>query len=660
MNHHINEQKPNIFHKIRRSLIGAPKDVRQPSIFHKLSLIPILAWIGLGADGLSSSSYGPDEAFRTLGEHTYLAIFLAIGTALTVLIISYAYSRIIEHFPHGGGGYIVSTHTISKTAGVISGSALLVDYMLTIAVSLVSCGDAIFSFLPLYLQKYKLMFVAFLIILLVIFNLRGVKESVSMLAPIFIIFVVTHTLLIGYGILTHTGQIKPLVHEVSSNLKNGVATLGFLGVLGIFLRAFSMGAGTYTGIEAVSNGMQIMREPRVHTGKRTMVYLASSLAITAGGLLVCYLLFRISPADGKTLNAILAGEVFSNWPMGGTIALITILSEGALLVVGAQTGFIDGPRVMSNMAIDSWLPRRFASLSERLTMQNGVILMGVAAIILLLYTGGSITALVIMYSINVFVTFSLSQYGMIRFFQKNRERDTKWKQHIIIHIIGLILCLTILCVTIYEKFGEGGWVTLVITSAVIGLCYLIRGHYTKVRNSVKHLEETLSDIPADNPFNTDPVDPNEMTAILLVSRYNGFGLHTLLSIVKNFPGVYKNFVFVSVAEVDSGTFKGIAELDALQASVKNDLERYVKITRAHGFPADYRTDVATDVVDHVTELVEKTVKEFPRSTVFTGRLVFKHENPFQKILHNETAYSIQRRLQWDGIPTVILPIRVDV
>ena len=312
------------------------------------------------------------------------------------------------------------------------------------------------------------------------------------------------------------------------------------------------------------------------------------------------------------------------------------------------------------MAIDSWLPRRFASLSERLTMQNGVILMGVAAIILLLYTGGSITALVIMYSINVFVTFSLSQYGMIRFFQKNRERDTKWKQHIIIHIIGLILCLTILCVTIYEKFGEGGWVTLVITSAVIGLCYLIRGHYTKVRNSVKHLEETLSDIPAVNPFNTNPVDPNEMTAILLVSRYNGFGLHTLLSIVKNFPGVYKNFVFVSVAEVDSGTFKGIAELDALQASVKNDLERYVKITRAHGFPADYRTDVATDVVDHVTELVEKTVKEFPRSTVFTGRLVFKHENPFQKILHNETAYSIQRRLQWDGIPTVILPIRVDV
>jgi amino acid transporter len=660
MEDNISERPRTVMERIKRKLIGSPRDIKEPSIFHKLSLIPILAWIGLGADGLSSSSYGPEEAFRTLGQHTYLAIFLAIATAFTVLIISYAYSRIIEHFPNGGGGYIVSTHTISKTAGVISGCALLVDYMLTITVSLVSCGDAMFSFLPLSFQKYKLVFVACLIVLLVILNLRGVKESVTFLAPIFIVFVVTHVLLIGYGILTHTGQIKPLFNEVNANLTSGLSTLGFIGVLAIFLRAFSMGSGTYTGIEAVSNGMQIMRDPKVQTGKRTMVYMASSLAITAGGLLICYLLFRIQPTEGRTLNAILAGAVFSHWPLGGAIALITIFSEGALLVVAAQTGFIDGPRVMSNMAIDSWLPRRFASLSERLAMQNGVILMGAASFALLLYTGGSIRALVIMYSINVFVTFSLSQFGMIRFFLKNRGKDTRWKQHIVIHLIGLVLCLTILCVTVYEKFGEGGWVTLLITSAVIGLCYLIRRHYIKVRDSVRHLEETLSDIPASAPFNNDPVDPKNMTAILLVSGFNGFGLHTLLSIVKNFPNVYKNFIYISVAEVDSGSFKGTAEIEALKESVKKDLSKYVKVTRSHGFSADYRTDIATDVIGSVTELVASTVRKFPRSTVFTGKLVFKRETPFQRILHNETAYAIQRRLQWDGIAAMILPIRVDV
>lgn len=656
----IPERSHTILEKTKHTIIGPPRDIKEPSIFHKLSLIPILAWIGLGADGLSSSSYGPEEAFRTLGQHAYLAIFLAIATAFTVIIISYAYSRIIEHFPHGGGGYIVSTHTISSSAGVVSGCALLVDYMLTITVSLVSCGDALFSFLPLSFQKYKLVFVASLIVLLVILNLRGVKESVTLLAPIFIVFVTTHALLIGYGIFTHIGQAGPLLRDIDRNLNSDLSTVGFIGVLAIFLRAFSMGGGTYTGIEAVSNGMQIMREPRVQTGKRTMVYMASSLAITAGGLLVCYLLFGIKPLEGQTLNAILAGKVFLDWRFGGVIALITILSEGALLIVGAQTGFIDGPRVISNMAIDSWFPRRFASLSERLTMQDGVVLMGAAAIALLVYTGGSITALVVMYSINVFVTFSLSQFGMIRFFLKNKGSDIKWKQHTVIHIIGLILCLTILCVTIYEKFGEGGWVTIVITSAVMGICYLIRRHYAKVRDSVRHLESILSDIPAAEPFNDNPVDPKDMTAILLVSSFNGFGLHTLLAIVRHFPGIYKNFIFISVAEVDSGSFKGLAEIKALQTSVKRDLEKYVKVARLHGFPADYRTDIATDVIDSVTDLVEKTVKEFPRSTVFTGKLIFKKENPFQKVLHNETAYSLQRRLQWDGIPTVILPIRVDV
>ena len=372
----IDSHKPNLLKQVLRKIIGAPRDVNEPSIFHKLSLIPILAWIGLGADGLSSSSYGPEEAFKTLGSHTYISVFLGLATALTVFIISYAYTRIIEHFPHGGGGYIVATHTISENAGVISGCALLVDYMLTITVSLVSCSDAIFSFLPPLYWPYKIHFVVFLIFALTVMNLRGVRESVIALAPIFIVFAVTHILLIGYGVSSHAGQLVHLTNEIQGSLKQDILSVGFIGIIAIFLRAFSIGGGTYTGIEAVSNGMQIMREPRVQTGKRTMAYLASSLAFTAGGLLLCYYLFRIMPEEGRTMNAILADNMFSGWPMGGWIALITILSEGALLVVGAQAGFVDGPRVMANMATDSWLPRRFSALSERLTMQNGVLLMG--------------------------------------------------------------------------------------------------------------------------------------------------------------------------------------------------------------------------------------------------------------------------------------------
>ncbi len=550
----------SLLKKARRALIGAPRDVRDSSLFHKLSLIPVLAWIGLGADGLSSSSYGPEEAFRTLGAHAYLAVFLAFATALTVFIISYAYSRIIEHFPHGGGGYIVATHTIGEKAGVISGCALLVDYMLTITVSLVSCADALFSFLPMSLHHYKIGFVILLIVLLVVLNARGVKESVLFLAPIFMIFVLTHMVLLGYGILSHTSNLQPVAGGIHSNLSHDLGAIGIVGVLALILRAYSMGAGTYTGIEAVSNGLQIMREPKVRTGKRTMAYMASSLAITAGGLFVCYLLWGVHPEEGRTLNAILAGAMFRNWPLGNLLALVTILSEGALLLVAAQTGFIDGPRVMANMAIDAWLPRRFSSLSERLTMQNGVVLMGAAALILLIYTQGSIGALVVMYSINVFLTFSLSTFGMARFAIRNRKTEAKWRRDLAIQVVGFIMCVTILSITIYEKFTEGGWVTLLITSAVIGLCYLVKRHYETVKRSIRELDDILMGIPANETANTDPLDAHEPTAVLLTAGFNSFGLHTLLSIVRYFPNLYKNFIFVSVAEIDSGSFKGAAEV----------------------------------------------------------------------------------------------------
>ena len=654
------EREPSLSDRLRRKFIGRPRDVNEPSLFYKISLIPVLAWIGLGADGLSSSSYGPEEAFKALGPHTYLAVFLALATAFTVFVISYTYSRIIEHFPHGGGGYVVSTRMLGRNAGVLSGSALLVDYVLTIAVSLTSCGDALFSYLPPHLLKYKILFVALLIVLLTVMNLRGVKESVMVLTPIFVVFVITHVLLIVYGLGTHAARITTVVQEFQGSFTYDAGTIGFIGMLAIFLRAFSMGGGTYTGIEAVSNAMQIMREPRVQTGKRTMLYLSTSLAITAAGLLFCYALFSLKPLEGRTMNAVLADLTFAAWPMGNWIALTTILAEGALLMVGAQSGFAGGPSVMANMAIDSWLPRRFAALSERLTMQNGVLLMGGAALLVLLYTKGSVTALVVMYSINVFLTFSLSQFGMARLFVRDRGSDPQWKKHISVHIVGLVLCLTILIVTVTEKFAEGGWVTLLITTVLITFCYLIRGHYRKVRQGMRELEETIREIPAGTHYNNDPVDPKEQTAIILVSGYNGFGLHIWLSVVREFPKLYRNFIFVSVAEIDSGTFKGIAELEALKNSVRTDLERYVTMVRSYGFAADYRTGVGAEVVATATDLCEETVKEFPRATIFTGKLVFRQETPFQKLLHNETAFSIQRRLQWEGITTVILPVRVNI
>ena len=654
------EQREGVFAKIRHTIFGAPKEVKDPHLFHKMSLIPILAWVGLGADGLSSSAYGPEEAFRALGNHTYLAISLGVATALTVFIISYAYSRIIEHFPHGGGGYIVATHMLGEKAGVVSGSALLVDYVMTITISIAACVDALFSYLPLSYSHHKVPVACALAVMLIVLNIRGVKESITVLAPIFATFVITHIVMLMDGIFTNTDRFVPLVNNFHTGIHQDLSTIGFIGIMILFLRAYSLGGGTYTGIEAVSNGLQIMREPRVKTGKRTMIYMATSLAFTAGILFVCYSLIGVKPAEGKTLNAVLADSLFGHWPMGKEIAFVTIFSEGALLLVAAQAGFVDGPRVMANMAIDSWFPHRFAALSERLTMRNGVVLMGVSSILLLLYTRGSVDALVVMYSINVFITFSLSQLGMSRLFIRRRREDPQWMRHLSVHLVGLLLCVTILVITVFEKFTEGGWMTLLITTVVISLCYLIKGHYIKVRKGMAQLDETLLDFPTRGQVNDSPPNHNDQTAIQLVSAYSGFGIHTLLSLVTTFPRLYKNIIFVSVAVIDSGSFKGAEEIKALEESVRYSLMKYVDLARRLGFAADYRMEVATDVMESAVNQCREIAKEYPRSTVFTGQLTFRLEKFYHRMLHNETAFAIQRRLQWEGITSVIMPIRVRI
>src|SRR3954471_17276726 len=302
--------------RLRRLVLGKPKNVEDPQLFHTLTLAAFLAWVGLGADGLSSSAYGPEEAFKNLGEHQYLAIFLALATGLTVLVISAAYTKIIEHFPFGGGGYIVTSRLIGPRAGVVSGAALIIDYVLTCTTSVAAGGEAIFSNFPEDWHVWKLPVELAAIAILTVLNLRGVRESIRVLMPIFVTFLVTHALLIAVGVGFHLGRAGEVARSVSNGLSQDLSTMGFVGLALLFLRAYSLGAGTYTGIEAVSNGLSIMREPRVLTGKRTMVYMSVSLAVTAGGIILGYLLMGVHPVPGKTMNYALADMLAGGLHLG--------------------------------------------------------------------------------------------------------------------------------------------------------------------------------------------------------------------------------------------------------------------------------------------------------------------------------------------------------
>jgi len=653
---------------LKRLFLGNRKDFRDPGIFHRMALIPFLAWVGLGADGLSSSSYGPAEAFKELGEHRYLAVGLALATAFTVIVISASYSQIVDLFPSGGGGYLVASRLLGPRWGLISGSALLVDYVLTIATSVAAGVDAVFSFMPDWVLAYKVSVAVAVILLIVLMNVRGVKESVVALMPVFIIFLITHAVLILVAVLSNVSHVGAVTRELSANFHRDLSTpsFGWAGMLFLFLRAYSLGGGTYTGIEAVSNGLAIMREPRRETGKRTMLYMAVSLSVTAGGILLSYLLLGVATVEqaGKTMNAVLAERVASNWHigpvhLGEAFIITTLVSEGALLFVAAQAGFIDGPRVMSNMANDSWLPHRFGALSNRLTTQNGVLLMGVAAIAALVFTRGNVSALLVLYAINVFLTFSLSQLGMVRYWFAHRRERKDWLKHMPINLVGLVMCVTILIVTIAEKFAVGGYLTLIVTGIVVALCLLIRRHYATVRRALSHLDKLFSEIPT-NPKREElgPCDPARPTAALLVTNYGGVGVHSMLTLLKMFPNQFTNIVFLSVGQIDSGNFKGRSEVATLKRRTKDELGRYVGLARRLGLSATYRFEIGTDVVEEVFKMCQEVIKEFPKTIFFSGKLIFEDEAWYHRILHNETAYQIQHRLQFAGHAMFVLPVRV--
>jgi hypothetical protein len=405
-----------------------------------------------------------------------------------------------------------------------------------------------------------------------------------------------------------------------------------------------------------------MREPHVQTGKRTMIYMAVSLAFTASGILLLYLLFAVAPAGGKTLNAVLVEAFAGNWHIGGVAVgkgfiVATLASEGALLFVAAQTGFIDGPRVMANMAVDSWLPHRFASLSDRLTIKDGVLLMGISAIVLLVGLGGQVDALVVMYAINVFVGFTLSNIGMCRFFITHRAEQPKWAKKIIIHVVGAVMCAGILCVTIIEKLTKGAWLTIVITGAAVLLCTLVSRHYRAVGRTLAALDSEFADLPATDHHGGEPVT-DERTAVLLVGKFGGVGVHSMLAIQKMFPGYFRNIVFVSVAVVDSGTFKGAMEIQSLQDEVARELGKYVALARRLGWNASSATAVGIDPADEITQVCLGLARTYHRVMFFAGKLIWQRENWTQRILHNETAYQVERRLQWKGLPITILPLRV--
>lgn len=649
--------------KFREIVLGKALDPLKSETRHSMALVAFIAWVGLGADGLSSSAYGPEETFRALGQHTHLGLYMAIATAVTVFIIALAYNQVIELFPTGGGGYRVATKLVGPYMGLIAGCALVLDYVLTIAISVAAGVEAVASLLPLGFQPFRLWAEFAMIAILIVLNLRGLKEAIKILLPIFLGFVVTHFALIVYGILAHASNLPDVIPTTLAETGRLADNIGWIGVAGLLLLAYSQGGGTYTGLEAVSNNVNILAEPRVHTGKMTMFYMAVSLAFTAGGIILLYLLWDAHPVEGQTLNASTFKSIIDSIGFGGEFArqsiLVVVLAfEAGLLFVAANTGFLGGPAVLSNMAADSWVPHKFRYLSTRLVTQNGILVLGIAALAILFWTRGSVTLLVVLYSVSVFLTFAISLFGLCLYWWRHRNELDHWKRRFTLSLVGFVICAGILMVLVVEKFADGGWAAALIIAAIAALCIYIRNHYRDTKAAIHSVDEVF----ANQPFgpHVGPVAPNpeDQTAVFIVGTSRGGGLHALLWVQRMFPGHFHNFIFVNARTVDSHAYGGEGAVEQMRAEANATLKFFVDFCHSHGMASAAYLGFGTDVVNEVTKLCEDISVQYPNAIFFTSKLIFEQDNWFTRLLHNQAALAIQRRLHFDGLQMVILPMKV--
>jgi len=281
-----------------------------------------------------------------------------------------------------------------------------------------------------------------------------------------------------------------------------------------------------------------------------------------------------------------------------------------------------------------------------------------ASLAVVLYTRGNIHKLIVMYSINVFLTFSLSMFGMLRLWVSRRGARHRTRR--VTHFtVGFLLCITVLGLTIFEKFREGGWMTIGVTGLLVLLCFGIRQHYRGVAHQLSKFDTILTDLPIkEKAVPIGEIDPKARTAAVLVSDYGGLGVHTSIGVFRRFPGQFRNVVFISVGVIDSGEMKGTEQIQALRDRIDRAMEKYVKLAAQFGYPAVCRTAIGTDVVEEAFQLCMETAKEFPSIMYFSGQLVFRQEAWYQPLLHNRTAFSLQRRLFLEGQTMVVLPMRM--
>jgi amino acid transporter len=655
------------FRGLRDAVLGSNRDVADhQQVLGRVTVGVLAAWIAMGGDLLGSCVYGPDVLARSSSGHRAVFLIASIGTLVTLAVLAYAYIRMIAQFPDGGGGYTAAKHVVSQRTSLVSGVALVVDAAFNVAVSVATCVHAAGDAIPGGLGRAKLPVAIGLVVLLTVLNLRGVKESVVVLVPIVLAFVTSHIVVLGLAIVERATALPGIVASAPAELQQLAAEKGSLGMAGALVAAYALGGAIYTGLESVSNGVPVLREPKVRSARRTMLLVAGIPGMLIAVILASYLLYDVAPESERTMNALLfervAGRGVGSSAWYPVLVTVPLAAEALLLVMAAQTGFVDGPRIIGALATDRFLPRRLTRLNGRLAPAPGILVVAVIALGATVLTGANLQRLISVFVLSVFVTFTISQWAMLRHaFRRRAERG--WRADALVHAVALFMCLVIFAGSVWA-WRVGALVTLGLIGGGVALALAVRSRYDAMAHAVRRAAEDASlpvvprhERPPDVSTG-DLIARDAPIALLVLGERPDFARVALewLSRMSNGIG---GVVLGHVSLIDAEAVQGEERLRELERERRAKLERVAQDVRRAGLPVSVEMRRGADVVEASAELVTDVFRGRPRGSVVVGFRSNVDSRAVDALLRDDVALRLQDRLARENIPMIVASVPLD-
>ena len=515
--------------KTRRMLLGAP--LKNTAITHE-SMRKAVALPVLSADALSSVAYGPEAMLTILvlagaAGVTY-SLPIAAVIVFMMLALGVSYRQTIRAYPHGGGSYIVSSANLGRGPGLFSAAGLMIDYVLTVAVSISAGVAAMVAVFP-GLRAEVVPIGVLVILLLLAGNLRGIRQAGLLFAMPTYAFMAAVFAVVVVGLVHPFGQLPPSAGE-----HNVTESVGLL----LILRAFASGSTAMTGIEAISNAVPVFRSPAWRNARTTLTWMIGILITLFLGIMVLAHIVDVIPVHGETVLSQLARRSFGD----GILFWFTQIATAAVLMLAANTAYNDFPRVLFLLARDDQAPRIFLRFGDRLAFSNGIIVLSVAAAAVYIGFGGVTEALIPLYAVGVFLAFTLSQSGMVVHWW--RRRDPHWRKSMAFNAVGAVLSAVVLLVASLTKFLAGAWVALVAIALLVVLARLVRRHYKAVDKAVRLHPDAIE----------LPVQPMPVTAHVDAHR----AVHPPAGESEETPQDIQNFTVVGVPTMDLASLRALA------------------------------------------------------------------------------------------------------